>query len=195
MPTTDDYGQGVSIATLTDAPNAETLAKNIANAIVAQSVMRFASASARAAALNPPTAGMVAYLQDTKQLTFYDGTQWVVFYGFTDQTTAGAVSAAGWTVSSYRARRMNGVCSFTIELTRTGSKITASNVGNVEDTLMCAMPQGWRPATNTAAVAGSGFGFGEVRIEVDGQIYLRAWVSGGEISTGDTVRVSACYVQ
>ncbi|MFF8100195.1 hypothetical protein ACF07S_10525 [Streptomyces sp. NPDC016640] len=195
MPTTDDYGQGVSIASLSDAPNAESLAKNIANAIVARSVLRFASASARSAAIDSPAAGMVAYLQDTKQLTFYDGSSWIVFWGFTDETTAGAVAASGWSVASFRARKTAGVCSLSIELSRTGDRIGSSSAGNVEDVLMCALPQGWRPDMNTSAICGNGFGFGEARIETDGQIYLRAWTSDGEISTGDIVRVSACYVQ
>ncbi|MFE0039449.1 hypothetical protein [Streptomyces sp. NPDC059015] len=80
MATTDDYGQGVSIASLTDAPNAETLAKNLANAITSRSVMRFASASARSAALvdaATPVEGMVSWLQDTNRLYVYDGSSWV----------------------------------------------------------------------------------------------------------------------
>ncbi|MEU6534245.1 hypothetical protein ABZ869_34240, partial [Streptomyces sp. NPDC046928] len=46
MATTDSYGQGVSISSLTDKPDAETLAKNIANGIASRSVLRFASAAA-----------------------------------------------------------------------------------------------------------------------------------------------------
>lgn len=78
MPTTDKYGQGVQIASLADPPNAETLASNIANAIVERSAMRFASASTRNATLTAPVAGMQAWLNDTKQLTVYDGTQWLI---------------------------------------------------------------------------------------------------------------------
>ena len=79
MATTDDYGQGVSIAALTDAPNAESLAKNIANAITPRSVMRFASASARTAALTgvaAPVEGMLTWLQDVNRLYVYDGSAW-----------------------------------------------------------------------------------------------------------------------
>ncbi|MFJ7963122.1 hypothetical protein [Streptomyces sp. NPDC096324] len=80
MATTDDYGQGVSISALTDAPDAATLAKNIANGIAPRSVMRFASSSARAGALTGATApveGMVSYLQDVDRLYVYTGTAWV----------------------------------------------------------------------------------------------------------------------
>jgi len=80
MATTDDYGQDVSIATLTDAPNAETLAKNIANAIAALSNMRFASATARTAALigeAAPVEGMESWLEDTNRKYVYDGAAWI----------------------------------------------------------------------------------------------------------------------
>ncbi|MDX3324747.1 hypothetical protein PV405_08710 [Streptomyces sp. ME02-6979-3A] len=77
MATTDDYGQGVSIAQLTDPPDAETLAKNIANAIVQRSNLRFASASARTAAIPTPVEGMEAWLNDTDTKTIYNGTAWV----------------------------------------------------------------------------------------------------------------------
>ncbi|WP_109000759.1 H-type lectin domain-containing protein [Streptomyces rishiriensis] len=79
MATTDDYGQGVSIAALTDAPDASALARNIANAIVSRSVMRFASASARTAALSgasAPVEGMVTWLQDVDRLYRYNGSTW-----------------------------------------------------------------------------------------------------------------------
>ncbi|WP_030670729.1 hypothetical protein [Streptomyces rimosus] len=78
MPTTDTYGQGVQIASLTDAPNMETLASNLATGLVPRSVMRFASASARNATLTSPTAGMTAFLIAEKLLTVYDGTAWTV---------------------------------------------------------------------------------------------------------------------
>lgn len=79
MPTTDDYGQAISIALLTDPPNAETLAKGLGNAIAPKSVMRFASAAARSAVLTgaaAPVEGMVAYLQDVDTAYLYDGTTW-----------------------------------------------------------------------------------------------------------------------
>ncbi|MCX4605520.1 H-type lectin domain-containing protein [Streptomyces anulatus] len=80
MATTDDYGQGVSIASLADQPDAETLARNIANAIVSRSVMRFASASTRTASLagtSAPVEGMVSWLQDVNRFDIYNGSSWV----------------------------------------------------------------------------------------------------------------------
>lgn len=78
MSTEDDYGQGVKIAALTDAPDAAALARNIVNSIVPQMVMRFDSASNRNATLPKPQAGMMAWLRTERLLTEYDGTEWSV---------------------------------------------------------------------------------------------------------------------
>lgn len=93
MPTTDDYGQGVSIASLTDAPNAESLAKNIANALAQRGTMRFASAATRGATLvgtAAPVEGMQTWLQDVNRLEAYDGSAWV----------AVSTGASAWTTIS-----------------------------------------------------------------------------------------------
>lgn len=104
MPTTDAYGQGVSIAALTDAPNAATLAQNLADGIVPRSIMRFASASARAATITSPAEGMVSWLQDTNSLEAYDGTGWkAVPYG--SQWTTYSVA---WTATTTNPSLGNG---------------------------------------------------------------------------------------
>ncbi|CAL9665843.1 hypothetical protein SUDANB1_07207 [Streptomyces sp. enrichment culture] len=80
MPTPDDYGQGINIASLTDAPDASKLARDIANAIAQRSILRFASASARGATLvdeAAPVEGMLTWLQDVNRLDLWDGSAWV----------------------------------------------------------------------------------------------------------------------
>jgi hypothetical protein len=80
MPTTDSYGQGVNIASLTDAPDARKLAADIANAIAQRSIMRFNSASTRGATLvgdYAPVEGMLTWLRDINRLDLYDGSAWV----------------------------------------------------------------------------------------------------------------------
>ncbi|MGW7327471.1 hypothetical protein ACWGIU_02350 [Streptomyces sp. NPDC054840] len=74
---TDVYGQGFQVAALTDPPNAQTLATNLA-LMAGQTVMRFTNAAARAAAITSPVAGMHAYLVTEKRLTYYDGTAWII---------------------------------------------------------------------------------------------------------------------
>lgn len=80
MSTTDSYGQGIQVAALTDAPNAETLARSIVDAVVPQMIMAFDSASARNATLTAAKvkAGMMAWLRTEQLLTLYDGAAWTV---------------------------------------------------------------------------------------------------------------------
>ena len=77
---TDDFGQGILVADLFMAADAEVLAKGIANGIASRSILRYASASARTAALvgtAAPVEGMVTWLQDVNRLDVYNGTAWV----------------------------------------------------------------------------------------------------------------------
>ena len=98
MPVPDDYGQNISIASLTDAPDAEKLAKEIANALAQRGVMRFASASARGATLvgdAAPVEGMLTWIRDADRLDLYDGSAWVtVSVGNRAWTTISL--ASGW---------------------------------------------------------------------------------------------------
>jgi hypothetical protein len=83
---TDDYGQSIVIPALTDSPNIATVGASL-NTITARSVMRFTSASSRNATITSPVAGMQAYLETEKLMTFYDGTAWTVM----------AAGASAWT--------------------------------------------------------------------------------------------------
>ncbi|WP_053682758.1 hypothetical protein [Streptomyces sp. WM4235] len=79
MSTTDGYGQGVSITTRNDVPDAETLAMNIAEPILSRSILRFASASARTATMvgaHAPVEGMISWLVDVDRFDYYDGSAW-----------------------------------------------------------------------------------------------------------------------
>lgn len=61
-----------------DFINGQTLpASRVQDYLMNQSVMVFASASARSAALTAPTEGMVTYLKDTDATQFYNGITWL----------------------------------------------------------------------------------------------------------------------
>jgi hypothetical protein len=77
VPITDNFGQGFTGLDYGDVPDLKTLSENLLT-LTGQSVMRFASASARNATLTSPAAGMAAWLSTEKLLTVYDGTTWVV---------------------------------------------------------------------------------------------------------------------
>jgi hypothetical protein len=76
----DAYGQGILITQETDPPDLPTTARNLAAGIIPRSVMRFTSASDRAADLvgdSAPVEGMVSYLTDVNRLYVYTGSTWV----------------------------------------------------------------------------------------------------------------------
>jgi hypothetical protein len=52
-------------------------ASDVQTYLMKQSVMVFASSSARASAITSPTEGMITYLSDTNALNIYDGSAWV----------------------------------------------------------------------------------------------------------------------
>ena len=56
-------------------------AANVNTYLMDQSVMTFADAAARTAALPSPTAGMMTFLVDVAQVNVYDGTEWVEVSG------------------------------------------------------------------------------------------------------------------
>ena len=76
---TDDYGQGITLMALTDAPSIPKGIADLAGGVIPRGVMRFASASTRGATLAgtyAPVEGMVTWLVAEKRLDVYDGTAW-----------------------------------------------------------------------------------------------------------------------
>ena len=96
MPKTDAYGQGINIATRTDAMDGAKLADDLASGIIPRTVMRFATAAERNATLTSPIAGMVAWLSAEKVFTGYDGAAWVVLAAGTSSWTTVSL-ASPWT--------------------------------------------------------------------------------------------------
>jgi hypothetical protein len=93
MPTTDSYGQDISLWALTDAPDIPAAIKALADGVIPRGVLRFASASARGATLVgafAPVEGMLTWLQDVNRLDLWDGTMWV----------AVSVGSSAWTTIS-----------------------------------------------------------------------------------------------
>lgn len=111
MATSDSYGQGLSLAALTDAPNIETLLKGFVDALASRSIMRFASASARAATLvgaAAPVEGMMCWLLDVNVLQYFDGTSWLSFESPQVQTFNGNASLAAGGTTNYFALNLGG---------------------------------------------------------------------------------------
>lgn len=81
MPTTDDYGQGISLWSMTDAPNIPDAIKALADGVIPRGVLSFASGTERGATLygpsRAPVEGMLTWLRDVNRLDIFDGTTFV----------------------------------------------------------------------------------------------------------------------
>lgn len=108
-------------------------AANVNDYLAEQAVSTFAGTAARASAITSPTEGQISYLQDTDQLSYYDGSAWVNAPGarptliapqekinISASTATGTVSinAATDSVTYYTA---NASANFTINLRGNGS--------------------------------------------------------------------------
>lgn len=78
-------------------------ASDVNTYLMKQSVMVFASSSARDAALTSPTEGMTTYQEDTNQVTVYSGSAWIPFdLGWTTYTPtlSNVTLGSGYTLSA-----------------------------------------------------------------------------------------------
>jgi hypothetical protein len=113
------------------------------------------------------------------------------------ETINGGISvAAGWTLSSFEARRRRGVVQFLGYFVRSGANLPANP--NLADTLVATLPAGWRPIVLLEALASNGYGLGAAAIGNDGRITLRSWAGGAStpgIEKDSNVRIGATFVQ
>lgn len=190
MPTSDNYGQGVGIWQMTDAPSIPGAVGALADGIIPRTVMRFASASARGATLSgsyAPVEGMATYLQDVNRLEVYDGSSWVTPPQSLSSTTSGLSVASGFSQLDFAGYREGRNVMVDVFLARTGSTISESS-GNIADTVCCTLPAGWRPTHQTingfwdSGVASGGFVTG-----TDGICTLRS--ATGDVTNGSNLRL------
>ncbi|MFD7647882.1 hypothetical protein ACFV5M_09500 [Streptomyces albidoflavus] len=112
-----------------------------------------------------------------------------------ETTTSGATGATGFALDAFAARRVGGMCSFTLIVARFGAPIPVPLGDNLTDLTVATIPQGWAPAIDTEGSASDGYGDGGVRVNRNGTIILRTWTPGGQIAGGRSIRISAAYVQ
>ncbi|MFE9735494.1 hypothetical protein ACFYO9_34125 [Streptomyces sp. NPDC005863] len=184
MPTTDDYGQGISIAALTDPPDAAKLAKDLGNAIAPRTNMRFASSSERSAILTAPVEGMVAWLRDVDLLTVYDGSTWVVI-GSGNKAWTTVSLASGFTQNGnsngnlqYRIVNLFGEDTLmlrgAVNITYSGSPKVIPNGGFVTNTplVTAARPSSLRSLTGACSTTDSDVLSVKLDIGTDGRIQI-----------------------
>ena len=193
MPTTDSYGQGGSLLSLTDAPDMSKAVADLANGVIPRSVMRFASASTRGATLTAPVEGMATWLEDANRLEDYNGSSWVSPEPSLSTTTSGLSAAAGFSVLDFFGHRQGKVTSLDLYLARTGGKITAT-AGNIADTVCATVPSAWRPTHSTiAGCFDSGIVHGGFVLGTDGVATLRT--ATDDIDGGTNLRLHITFLR
>lgn len=175
MPTTDDYGQGVQIASLTDAPDGPRLARDLASGIIPRTAMRFASGAERNATLTSPVAGMVAWVTAESALTVYDGSGWRSVSFSTPWVTL-ALNPTFWEAyGDYpmpRVRRVGDI----VYLEGRAARVGGGDIPNQSGqgfAFIGNVPSGFRPPSVTyaegyAGITSAGTGAPVARIEIAG---------------------------
>ncbi|MEV7975459.1 hypothetical protein [Streptomyces sp. NPDC086519] len=77
MPTNDAWGQGISLWSLTDAPDIPSAVGALGSGVIPRSIMRFASAAARSAAIDSPAEGMTVWLISEGRQEVYHSGSWI----------------------------------------------------------------------------------------------------------------------
>ena len=103
--------------------------------IMEQTVMVFASSSARDSAISSPSEGMFAFLKDTNTLSFYDGSSWGSFIGEGDITGV-TITTAGTSGLSGGATATSGAFTSTLAIapnSATSATVAGSDIVLIGD--------------------------------------------------------------
>lgn len=197
MPTTDPYGQNIQYSLLSDPPNAQTLGQEIVPAMTPQTVMRFSSASGRAAVLTgaqAPVAGMVTYLKAEDRVEVYSSGQgWVPITPGPWQPLPYATGINAFN-GSPGYRLTNGAVELRGQVSKSDSSTFTSNGGT--GYLLATLPSGYRPSYFPELIVATELAVNYyARLQVGSDGTITAWIPSGS-STGphwislDGVRVS-----
>ena len=201
---TDDYGQSITLMSLSDAPSIPKAIADLAAGTIPRGVMRFASATTRGATLvgaSAPVEGMVSWLMDVDRLEVYDGSAWVTPPQPVTNTTSGATAASGFTLIGFEGWKTGHVATINLAVARSGSNIVSGSGGSIADTPIGTLPADWRPPDTIYAGVGDGFGNGECSITAAGLVSIRSWSSNSSgsatvgIVTGRFLRVTKTFIQ
>jgi hypothetical protein len=196
MTAPDSFGQGIDLWQMSDAPSIPDAIAALADGVIPRGVLRFASASARGAALSgdaAPVEGMVTYLLDVNRLEMYDGSAWVTPPQTLTSTSSGLSVASGFSLIDFAGFREGRSTTLDIYLTRTGAAIQSTN-GNIADTVCCTVPSGWRPTNDTiTSCFDNGIVHGGFVIGTDGICTLRT--ASDDIGTSTNLRLHISFLK
>lgn len=196
MTSTDTFGQGIGIWQMTDAPSIPPAIQALADGVIPRGVMRFASASARGAALvgaAAPAEGMVTYLLDVNRLETYNGADWVSPEPNLVAGSSGLSAQAGFSVIDFSGYRQGRSVSVDMYLSRTGATINATN-GNIVDTACAVVPTSWRPTHDTiTGCYDTGIVHGGFVVGTDGIVTLRT--ASNDLANGTNLRMHISFLR
>jgi len=196
VTSTDAYGQNIGLWAMTDAPSIPDAIKLLSDGVIPRGVMRFASASARGAALagaTAPVEGMASYLLDVNRLEVYDGSAWVTPPQTLTSTASGLTAGSGFAVNDFAGYREGRVTMVDAYVARTGGTINESG-GNITDTVCCTLPSGWRPTHQTInSTWDNGVVSGGFVVGTDGICTLRS--ATGDITSGTNLRLHLMFIK
>ncbi|MET7939642.1 hypothetical protein [Streptomyces sp. NPDC005302] len=170
MPKNDSYSQGVQTPVLGDSPDIEVALSTLAAGIVPKTIMRFADANARAAALTgttKPVPGMVTYLiaEDRYDGRMGDGTWQALTPGNWQPITTNTGVAAQSGSPGYRV--INGIVHLRGRFRRTNNGQFATGT----DWSIATLPSAIRPETDqywvTPVEIGAGIYYGRTQLNYD----------------------------
>jgi hypothetical protein len=195
MPRNDDWAQNVPYPVLADAPDIEIATKGIVNGLVPLTVMRFADANARAAALTGATApvpGMITYLkaEDRWEARQGDGT-WLLL---SDGPWQPLTYASGYTAHSgspgWRKKAGGGI-ELRGRIMRTGGgNFIADNTWRQFASIPAANAPGSpryfvTAARHTVDSASQSHQTARIEVKTDGKLNFGIEIGGGTGVSGD----------
>ena len=107
--------------------------------------------------------------------------------------TTGFTPTSGFTVNNFEARKINGVCSFGLDLAVVTTISAGTSPWNLPDTVIGTLPAGFTPPRTYTAIYGTGFADGEADVTSTGTITLRS-TNSWDLTAGNTVRISGSWV-
>jgi hypothetical protein len=107
-------------------------------------------------------------------------------------TTTGLTASTGYTVSAVSGRKVSGLTTVNIFITRSGADVTATSGNIAGDPQIGTLPSGWRPPELVNIQWGNGAADGEGTIDTTGAILIRS--ANGNIVSGTNLRVYTTWI-
>ncbi|WJN62647.1 baseplate protein [Streptomyces phage phiScoe10] len=108
--------------------------------------------------------------------------------------TSGVTATANFTVNNCFLTKLNGVATVKADLRIDVAMSAGSSAPyNLADTIICTLPEGFRPRDTMTALYSTGYADGECDITWSGNVTIRT-TNTFSLSVGETIRFSATYV-